>query len=149
MSTQNVHVSFAQQINNSQTMRKALLTRTQFEHDFKTASNISKTAHLKVSHDDATALCNFYNQVIHDGKHIKEFATNPESVAHKMNVKLSASALKNISEASRLATGAGGNPAADTVDLVAVVIIVLVLAFAPDQEAQQHIIVDESGIMKF
>jgi len=89
---------------------------------------------------DALHALEVYNKVVADGHHIKEFMSEPARVAEKLGLKLSPPEAARITAAH----GLTGGEVADTVELVAVAIIVLVLADVPDRE----LVIDTAGIIK-
>jgi len=93
----------------------------------------------KVRSGDAKHALEIYNKIVADGRHVKDFAANPATTAEKLGLKLSASEVAQV----QAVLGKGG-AVSDTVDLVAVAIIVLVLARVPDYE----IVVDTAGMIK-
>ena len=106
----------------------------------KLGSDAAKHAHFSVPKavaDEATA---FYNKVVTDGRFIKDFKKDPKGVAAKLNVQLSPAAASAIETVAKFK----GVNADNGTELVAVAVIVLVLAFSPDQE----VIVDRSGMIK-
>ena len=90
---------------------------------------------------DASHALDVYNKVVADGRFVKEFATDPGGAAGKLGLKLSASQIDRIQEATRVSAG---GTVSDTVEVVAVAIIVLVLADVPDRE----IVIDTAGVIK-
>jgi hypothetical protein len=90
---------------------------------------------------DASHALSVYNKIVADGRNVKAFAKDPGATAEKLGLKLSASEVSQIRAVQGL--GSGG-AAADTVELVAVAIIVLVLAVVPDRE----LVVDTAGVIK-
>jgi hypothetical protein len=103
-------------------------------------NRVQAAAHKQRSADAQHAL-DVYNKVVADGKHVKEFASNPASAADKLGLKLTPAQVSRIQAATSVA---GGGAAADTVELVAVAIIVLVLADVPDRE----LVIDTAGVIK-
>ena len=145
-------VSFAQQIHldAASTMSKGILTQSKIQNDLKIAANTAKTSNFKVSKADTAAITKFYNAVVHDGRFIKELSTNPQDVANKLKIKLSSSAIKNLQSAIAIAASGHGGTVSDDVELVAVAVIVVIICLdVPENVANTHIIMDESGILKY
>ncbi len=103
--------------------------------------NRAEAAAKKQRSADAQHAVQVYNKVIADGRHVKDFARDPAGTAQKLGLNLSAA---QASQIQAVAHGAAGGAAADTVELVAVAIIVLVLADVPDRE----LVIDTAGAIK-
>lgn len=145
-------VSFAQQIHldAASTMSKGILTQSKIQNDLKIAANTVKTSNLKVSKADAEAIAKFYNAVVLDGRFIKELSTNPQDVANKLKIKLSPSAIKNFQSAIAIAASGHGGTVSTDVELVAVAVIVVIICLdVAENVANTHVIMDESGILKY
>lgn len=117
---------------------KRIKSQQELDRIFET---VTAAARKKRSAEARHAL-EVYNKVVADGRFVKEFATDPGGAAQNLGLKLSPLQIEQIQEAGRVS--GGGGVAADTVELVAVAIIVLVLAGVPESE----IVIDSTGMIK-
>lgn len=115
----------------------------------KVASADAEKSNINLSQDDATGLMTAYNAVVKDGRFIKQFETDPQGAAQKLNLKISDNATKAVQNAAKFSAVkqlGGGNPAADTVDVICVAVIVVLCA--KPTFGDQQVVIDQSGMLK-
>lgn len=117
------------------------ISETNVASAFKQVSLKAQEANFKPSATDANQVLNVYNEVVKDGRYVKDFSKDPGGVAAKLGLKLTP---QQVSEVNKAAGFSSGSPVSDDVELVAVAVIVIIVAVKPEQQ----VVVDSSGMVK-
>ncbi len=120
----------------------------------KNLNSVPKTNNYGIDDVVNKEIIEFYNKVVINGQYFKEWITNPEEVAEKLNIDVSQKAIERIKEIGierfidrRIVGSHGGEVMLPPVAVAVVVVIVIVLW---DREIfdNERIIIDKSGIVK-
>jgi len=132
-------------------LNKVITAPEKLAAGIKLASADAEKSNIHLSKDDANSLMTAYNAVVKDGRYIKEFATDPQGAAQKLNLQVSQNAAKAVTAAAKfngVRQLGGGNPAADGGDVAVVCVAVIVVLCAKPTFGDQQVIIDQSGMLK-
>lgn len=123
-----------------------------FAPDHKASDSVessdTRNYDLASAHSDLQQILDVYNATVIDGRFIDDLATDPKSVAEKLDVGLSESAVAALLQAGATVAGrfAGSFALAINPRIVAIAITVVIAIRA--EEKPYKVVVDSSGLIK-
>ena len=121
------------------------LSESSFHSSFSEIAKKAQAANFKPTTTDANHILEVYNQVVKDGRYVKQFASDPAGAATKLGLKLTPTEASEIQQAGRLSGGsADGDPGDVGGILITVGVVLVIVAVHPENQ----VIVDSSGMIK-
>jgi hypothetical protein len=124
------------------------------EDAYEIAKDKVDSIDLEVSGEDQEQMVELYNATVTDGRYIKDFATNPKSVAENLGLPISDSAAAAIVQVGD-AVGVTANPDHPALAIVAIaIIVVFIIVQLPSDRREgrgdeaEKVVIDSSGLLK-